>query len=167
MGIREFNSQFDNLQHQLMGLAYKLTNNREDAKDLIQETAMRAFTHRDKFEMGTNFHAWLATIMRNTFINIYRKKRYRNTTTAPTGSHLFEQAHQTAPNQGPSLLTIGELESLVNQLKPIYSRPFKMFVEGYKYEEIAETLNPPMGTVKSRIHCARQQLSKAAHLYRA
>ncbi len=165
MGIREFNSQFNSLQNQLMGLAYKLTNNREDAKDLIQETALRAFTHREKFELGTNFHAWVATIMRNTFINIYRKKRYRNTTNAPTGSYVFEQSEQASINKGPSQLAIDELLNLINSLKPIYARPFRLFVDGYKYEEIAEMLGLPMGTVKSRIHFARQQLSKTAPLY--
>jgi RNA polymerase sigma-70 factor (ECF subfamily) len=158
MGTVEFNSQFDVLQTRLLPAAYRLTNNYEDAKDLIQETAVRAFNNRDKFQMGTNFHGWVVTIMRNTFINMYRKKKFRATSSEPTGSFVFENGNQFDDNDGHSNLMMEELMSLVQQLSETYSKPFLMFYEGFKYEEIADQMNLPVGTVKSRIFFARQQL---------
>ena len=70
----EFYSKFDQMTSLLNSFAYNLTKNVEDAKDLFQETAFRALTNRDKFRTGTNFKAWLFTIMKNIFINNYRKK---------------------------------------------------------------------------------------------
>lgn len=161
MGTVEFNSQFDVLQAKLLPAAYRLTNNYEDARDLIQETAMRAFNNREKFQMGTNFHGWVITIMRNTFINIYRKKKHRATSLEPTGSFVFENGDQFDDNAGNSNLMMGELLELVHKLSDTYSKPFLLFYEGYKYEEIAEQMHLPIGTVKSRIFFARQQLKLA------
>ncbi|MEZ5048321.1 MAG: sigma-70 family RNA polymerase sigma factor [Saprospiraceae bacterium] len=74
MSTIEFKNQFDELTGSLNAFAYNLTKNQEDARDLYQETAYRAITNRDKFRPGTNFKAWLFTIMKNIFINNYRKK---------------------------------------------------------------------------------------------
>jgi RNA polymerase sigma-70 factor (ECF subfamily) len=158
MGTVEFNSQFKILEHKLLPTAYRLTNNYEDARDLVQETAMRAFTNRRKFEMGTNFQAWVITIMRNTFINFYRKKKNRNTRCEPTGSFVFEKTLVPAENEGDSNIMMKELMGMLNQLSDTYKVPFEMFFEGYKYEEIGVQLNVPVGTVKSRIFFARQKL---------
>jgi len=158
MGTVEFNSQFKILEHKLLPTAYRLTNNYEDARDLVQETAMRAFTNRRKFEMGTNFQAWVITIMRNTFINFYRKKKNRNTRCVPTGSFVFEKTLVPAENEGDSNIMMKELMGMLNQLSDTYKVPFEMFFEGYKYEEIGVQLNVPVGTVKSRIFFARQKL---------
>lgn len=158
MGTVEFNSQFTSLETKLLPVAYRLTNNYEDARDLIQETALRAFTNKEKFEMGTNFHAWVVTIMRNTFINFYRKKKNRNTSCEPTGSYVFESESNFEENHALSNLMMHELRTIIHGLSDTYSIPFTMFFEGYKYEEIAEHLNLPIGTVKSRIFFARQYL---------
>jgi RNA polymerase sigma-70 factor (ECF subfamily) len=141
-----------------MPVAYRLTNNYEDARDLIQETALRAYTNKEKFEMGTNFHAWVVTIMRNTFINFYRKKKNRATSCEPTGSYVFESEANHEDNMALSNLMMSELKAIIRELSDTYSIPFTLFYEGYKYEEIAEYLGLPIGTVKSRIFFARQYL---------
>jgi RNA polymerase sigma factor (sigma-70 family) len=161
MGTLEFNSQFRTLETKLLPTAYRLTNNYEDARDLIQETALRAFSNREKFEMGTNFHAWVVTIMRNTFINIYRKKKNRATHSEPTGSYIFESESNFEENKGMSNMMMHELTSMIRSLSDTYSIPFTMFYEGFKYEEIAESLGLPVGTVKSRIFTARQFLKES------
>jgi len=161
MGTVEFSSQFRTLENKLLPVAYRLTNNYEDARDLIQETALRAFNNKEKFEMGTNFHAWVVTIMRNTFINFYRKKKNRATVCEPTGSYVFENNSNFEENRAYSNLMMNELKAIICQLSDTYNIPFTMFYEGYKYEEIANHLGLPIGTVKSRIFFARQFLKEA------
>lgn len=161
MGTVEFSSQFRSLEKKLLPVAYRLTNNYEDARDLIQETALRAYNNKEKFEMGTNFHAWVVTIMRNTFINFYRKKKNRNTSCEPTGSYVFENESHFEENQALSNIMMNELKAIICELSDTYSIPFTMFYEGFKYEEIAEHLDLPIGTVKSRIFFARQFLKDA------
>ncbi len=158
MSTIEFNYHFDSLQNHLLPFAYKLTNNVDDARDLIQETALRAFNNKEKFEVGTNFRAWVTTIMRNTFINIYRKKKNRNTTSEPTDSYVFLNSNHSVNNSASSNIMMDELETIVSNLDYIYRKPFLMFYEGFKYEEIAEEMELPLGTVKSRIFFARQKL---------
>ena len=158
MSTIEFNYHFDTLQSKLLPFAYRLTNNLEDAKDLIQETALRAYNNKEKFEVGTNFRAWVTTIMRNTFINVYRKKKNRATSSEPTDSYVFVNENHACANEAPSNITMMELHNILNSLDVIYRKPFMMFFEGYKYDEIAETMDLPIGTVKSRIFFARQKL---------
>ncbi|MBR9919350.1 MAG: RNA polymerase sigma factor [Bacteroidetes bacterium] len=158
MGTIEFSSQFESLQKKLIPVAYRLTNNTEDAKDLVQETALRAFNNKEKFTTGTNFQAWVITIMRNTFINFYRKKKNRNTSCEPTGSYVFEKEDQADINLAASNIIMAELTGMIESISDTYSVPFTMFYEGYKYEEIAEHLELPIGTIKSRIFFARRKL---------
>ncbi|MEY3367807.1 MAG: hypothetical protein RI973_962 [Bacteroidota bacterium] len=165
MSTVEFNSHFDSLQNKLLPFAFRLTNNMEDAKDLIQETALRAYNNKDKFEVGTNFKAWVTTIMRNTFINIYRKKKNRATISEPASSHVFVNENYATDNYAPSDMAMMELEGILGKLDYIYRQPFLLFFEGYKYEEIAEVMNLPVGTVKSRIFFARQKLMQAISLH--
>ncbi len=154
----DFQAQFTTLRPSLVPFAYRLTNNYEDARDLVQETAIRAFNNCQKFENGTNFKAWVITIMRNTFINIYRKKKNRATSNEPTGSYVFENADNAVMNQGDSNIMMNELNGFIDELSDTYSVPFSLFYEGFKYEEIAERLALPIGTVKSRIFFARRTL---------
>lgn len=163
----EFNCQFNQLQKKLLPFAYRLTNNLEDAKDLIQETAMRAFKNKEKFENGTNFRAWVITIMRNTFINVYRKKKNRATSSEPADSHVFVNERHACDNEAGSNMMMGELQRIINDLDNTYRKPFLMFFEGYKYEEIAEDMSLPIGTVKSRIFFARRQLRDSINLHYA
>lgn len=161
MSTIEFNYHFEDLQSKLLPTAYRLTNNWEDAKDLIQETALRAFNNKDKFQLGTNFRAWVVTIMRNTFINFYRKKRNRKTSSEPSDSYVFVNGNHVEDNKAGSNLMMAELKMIVENLSATYRVPFMLYYEGYKYEEIAQRMGLPVGTIKSRIHFARKQLREA------
>ena len=127
MSTIEFTSHFDQLQKKLLPFAYRLTNNLEDAKDLIQETAIRAYNNKEKFEVGTNFRAWVTTIMRNTFINFYRKKKNRATSCEPSDSYVFINEEFAEDNGAGSNIMMGELSQIIGKLDETYRKPFLMF----------------------------------------
>lgn len=145
------------LQESLSRYAYNLTSNRDDAKDLVQETLYKALKYKDKFNQETNLKAWVFTIMKNTFINDYRRKVKR-------GSIFSEDVHEFVISNKPAEygpeadLGYRELTKVVNSLDPEFKIPFNMHVQGYKYQEIADELGLHLGTVKSRIHFSRQKL---------
>jgi RNA polymerase sigma-70 factor (ECF subfamily) len=159
MSSIEFNSQFNNLTSVLQAFAYNLTKNTEDAKDLFQETAFRAMTNREKFRTGTNFKAWLFTIMKNIFINNYRKKMKANTIMDSTDNLYFLNSGSKAiDNRGEANILIKELKHMIAGLDDSIRVPFLMHYQGYKYQEIADHFGLPLGTVKSRIFFARKEL---------
>ena len=160
MTILEFNREYDQLALILGRFATSLTRDREEAKDLLQETAYRAFWNRTKFAVGTNFKAWIMTIMRNTYISAYRKRR-----SSIVQSHAYDfdpssSKRLSVANTAPSSINHEAITGILDELDELYSTPFRMFYAGYRYEEIAEYLDVPMGTVKSRIFCARQKLRR-------
>lgn len=159
MSTIEFNTSFDKLSPILNAFAYKLTQNIEDARDLFQETAFRAMANRDKFRAGTNHKAWLFTIMKNIFINNYRKK-VKNKTISDSTDNLFylNTGQESTGNQGEGEVLIKELNDLIADLDDVVRVPFLMHYEGYKYQEIADEFDLPLGTVKSRIFFARRDL---------
>lgn len=159
MSTIEFNQQFNQMSNYLHAFAYNLTKNGEDARDLFQETAFRALTNSEKFRPGTNFKAWLFTIMKNIFINNYRKKVKSNTVFDSTDNQFYinsgvNQVH----NDASSNIMMQELNEMVDNLDTSIRVPFLMHFQGYKYQEIADTLELPLGTVKSRIFFARKAL---------
>ena len=156
MTTLEFNNLSDRCHNALLAFALKLTTNREDAKDLCQETVMRAFVNKDRFTVGTNFKAWITTIMRNSFINEYRKRSTRNKVEQPFNNEFINK--NTSDNNGPSNVIMEELNLMLNNLGLTHQVPFEMFFNGYGYQEIAYSLELPMGTVKSRIFFARKKL---------
>lgn len=158
MTTAEFCDKFEELRNPLMTFAIRLTHNKEDAGDLLQETMGKAFRHIESFKVGTNFRAWLVTIMRNLFINQYRKKKVRNMKFEPIDNHLFSLEKSGVANGGESNMMMQEIHKAINQLDHGYGIPFKMHYQGYKYDEIAEYMQIPVGTVKSRIFIARQKL---------
>ncbi|HKK77744.1 MAG TPA: RNA polymerase sigma factor [Saprospiraceae bacterium] len=161
MKTAAFQKKFDELHDLLFAFAMKLTRDKENAKDLIQETACRAFKHRNKFKEGTNFKAWLTTIMRNTFINDYRKRRTRNQVEAPIEDFLFALENKSITGNGAkSSLMMKELTGMLDKLSDLYRVPFLLFYQGFQYHEIAKQLGIPMGTVKSRIFFARKKMKK-------
>lgn len=161
MSTIEFDSRFDQLSTMLQSFAYKLTKNGEDAKDLFQETAFRAMTNRDKFRAGTNFKAWLFTIMKNIFINNYRKKMKSNTIMDSTDNmYYINSGKNTIANDASSNIMMDELTGMVSNLEESMRVPFLMHYQGYKYQEIADHLELPLGTVKSRIFFARKELKE-------
>lgn len=157
----EFYTKFNQMSSLLHAFAYNLTKNVEDAKDLFQETAYRAITNRDKFLPGTNFKAWLFTIMKNIFINNYRKKTKVNTIMDSTDNLFYlNSGNETISNRGDANILMKELLQMIEKLDNSIKIPFLMHYQGYKYQEIADYLELPLGTVKSRIFFARKELKE-------
>lgn len=157
----DFYQQFDQLTNILQAFAYNLTKNKEEAKDLYQETAFRALTNRDKFRLGTNLKAWLFTIMKNIFINNYRKKMKANTIMDNTNNLYFlNSGSRSIENDADGNILIKELNGMISDLDDSTRIPFLMHYQGFKYQEIADKLALPLGTVKSRIFFARKDLKK-------
>lgn len=161
MTSMEFNTKLNTLTTLLHSFAYNLTKNMEDAKDLYQETAYRALFNRDKFQPDTNFKAWMFTIMKNIFINNYRKKIKANTILDTTDNqyYLNSGSHSTS-NAAEGGILLKELNTMVEALDDSVRVPFTMHFEGFKYQEIADELQLPLGTVKSRIFFARKELKE-------
>lgn len=164
----EFNSAVVYQEKNLRPAALKLTKDIEAANDLIQDTLVKAFSNREKFSDGTNLKAWLYTIMRNTFITNYHKLVRRNTFIDPTANlHYLNSSSHVTNNEGISNLSMGEIDDAIDQLNYVYKTPFMMYFKGYKYHEIADILDVPIGTVKNRIHIARKELKVALKSYKA
>ncbi|HSK11693.1 MAG TPA: RNA polymerase sigma factor [Phnomibacter sp.] len=143
----------------LKPFAITLTRDHESAKDLLQETIYRALANRDKYNVGTNVKAWLYTIMRNIFINNYRRRAKQNTIFDSTPNEFLLNYNQNAiDNTGEGVIKMKEIQAALHELPDIFKKPFVLYFEGYKYHEIAEMLEEPLGTIKSRIHFARKLL---------
>ena len=149
------------MQSELHRFAMKLTADKEEADDLLQETSLKALDNEDKYTPDTNFKGWMYTIMRNIFINNYRKT-VRDQTFVDQTENLF---HLNLPQDSGFESTEGnydlkEIRRIVNSLPKEYRVPFSMYISGFKYREIAERLGLPIGTVKSRIYFTRQRLQR-------
>ncbi len=150
-----------NVTNTLKAFSLKLTGNSADAEDLYQDTAMRIIANADKYQENTNFKAWAVTIMRNVFINNYRKKVRRGVILDQTSNNYYiNSGDHVIRNAGETNVSYGELMKLVNRLPEEFKVPFWMAYQGYKYDEIADKLEVPLGTVKSRIFFARKKLQK-------
>lgn len=163
----EFNSRILNEKNSLKNFALSLTHNVEDALDLLQDTYLKAITYRNKFEDSTNLKAWLFTIMKNTFINAYR----RNVKTKQLISKGDEVAlnrafKQNSYDHSDSRINAKEIIRHIETLDDQYKVPFTRYYTGYKYEEIANELRLPLGTIKSRIFIARKILMNALKHFR-
>lgn len=169
MGTTEFTTQFDNLKGPLFAFAMNLTRDEESARDLVQETAYKAFKYRRRYQPQTNLRAWLMTIMRNSFINEYRKRQRRKTLNDYTpNNYLINSGDAPTEHEGEQTVLIQEIEQQITNLEDWLQVPFRMHLAGYKYEEIADILAIPLGTVKSRIFIARRNLQQTLrHLYQA
>lgn len=152
-----FQNQIIAHEKYLNRLALKFTRNLTDAEDLVQETMIKLIQNENKFEVGSNFKAWCGIVLRNTFINNYRKVETR----APRMSNYrTKNAERTSLNDGDLQIALEELEKIIDNLSETLKIPFLMFYQGYSYEEICQHLDVPLGTVKSRIFLARQALKK-------
>ena len=157
----QIQEQLDNINSSLRAFSLKLTGNSDDAEDLYQDTALRIITNADKYHQGTNFKAWAITIMRNIFINNYRKKVRRNLIIDQTPNNYYINSGEgSVTNDGEQLIAFKELSAMVDKLPEDFKIPFMMAYQGYKYDEIAEELGSPLGTIKSRIFFARKKLQK-------
>ncbi|MBK8340043.1 MAG: RNA polymerase sigma factor [Flavobacteriales bacterium] len=158
MSTIEFQQHLIGLRQQLYYFALSLTKDRDDAQDLLQESTLRALTYRDRFQDNTNFRAWLYTIMKNTFINNHRRtKRTKSLMDSVERERSTVRRVQTSATSESSMLR-SELDKSLGRLEVSFRKPFLMHHEGFKYHEISDHLGIPIGTVKSRIHQARQRL---------
>jgi len=159
MTAMEFNNALINMEDSLERFALSLTSNREEAKDLLQETYLKALTYREKFVEFTNLKAWAYTIMKNTFINNYRKAVRENTTVDNTRDlYYLNNSKESRLVKPDSEYAVKEINIAIEALDDDFKVPFKMHTEGYKYKEIAEKLDLKIGTVKSRIFFTRKKL---------
>lgn len=161
MSTAEFNQMLINNAEFLKPFAVTLTRDQEAAKDLFQETLFRALSNQDKYHVGTNIKAWLYTIMRNIFINNYRRKAKRNTIFDNTPNEFLIDYNQGAvSNQAIAGINMKEIQAAIHNLPEIFKNPFMLYYDGFKYHEIADMLQEPLGTIKSRIHFARKLLKE-------
>ena len=156
MASLEFNNLLISNADFLKPFANNLTKDSETAKDLFQETLYKALANQEKYNVGTNIKAWLFTIMRNIFINDYRRqgrKRQIVDSIAYTEKNNYEVTAEGSLRQK-------EINTAIYGLPSIFKNACLLYLQGYKYNEIAVALNEPLGTIKSRIHFAKKLLQK-------
>ena len=155
------------MQGNLLSFALKLTTNRDEAQDLVQDTTLKALKSEEKFVENTNFKGWMLTIMRNIFINNYRKSARENTMIDSSEDLFHLNLSQDSGIETPDgAYACNEITAIIQNFSAEFREPFSMHVAGYKYEEIAEKLEMPLGTVKSRIFFARKRLREMLSDYR-
>ena len=178
MGAREdFTNDAMQYAPQLFATALRMTRNRADAEDLVQETFLKGWRAFESYQEGTNLRAWLFRIMTNTFINKYNAQQRR-----PQESELdeveelflfrrigaFDQSkmNQSAEDQMLELFTDDEVKNAIEELPETFRIPVLLSdVEGFSYKEIAEMLEVPIGTVMSRLHRGRKAMQKMLYEY--
>ena len=166
MATTEFNGMLVGNADFLKPFAVNLTKDSEAANDLYQETLYKALANHEKYNAGTNIKAWLFTIMRNIFINDYRRKTKQKTVFDNSGNdYLINLKQPVVSNAAESTLRMKEINEAIHQLPEIFKVPFRLYFDGYKYQEIADLLVEPLGTVKSRIHFARKLLKERLTRY--
>lgn len=162
----EFNTMVMRQASSLKMYALHFTHDADDANDLVQDTMLKAITYYNKFKEGTNLKGWLYTIMKNTFINNYR--RFVKISSFVTKSDDISSANlvfSATKNQGEPKFVMDDIKRALSKLPGEYYIPFTMYFEGHKYHEIADHLTIPIGTVKTRIHVARKLLKKSLKPY--
>ncbi|MEZ4999356.1 MAG: RNA polymerase sigma factor [Bacteroidales bacterium] len=155
----EFNNNLIGLKSNMMKFALSLTADHTRAEDLVQDTFMKAITYQDKFVDYTNLKAWVFTIMKNTFINNYRRSVKENTIIDSSAELYFLSMPQDSGFESPeSNYSTDEINRVIESLEDEFRIPFQMHVQGFKYKEIADKLDLKIGTVKSRIFFTRKKL---------
>lgn len=168
MSVKEdlLDNKLLNIKDNMLGFAYSLTNNEEEAMDLFQDTALKVLDSRDKYIDKSNFAGWVFTIMRNIFINNYRRS-LRNKVVLEDDDNCYSLPYiNNTTDNSCDIHTLNDINVVLKSFSKDYSVPLSMFIIGYKYVEIAECMNMPLGTVKSRIHIARCKLQKALEDYK-
>ncbi|WP_394347030.1 RNA polymerase sigma factor [Duncaniella freteri] len=167
MANKEFESKLMSLQGNLLNFAYMLTSDRDNAYDLLQDTTLKALDNESKYVDNTNFKGWVFTIMRNIFINNYRRSVRSQTVVDQTEDLYHLNLSQDSGLESPEgSYGAGEITAAIDSFPDEYRVPFSMHVAGYKYNEIAERMGLPLGTVKSRIFFARKKLQAQFKDYR-
>lgn len=161
----QFTQYYNSNYNALMAFAKRFTKNQFDAEDLVQETAVKAYRGRNSFKQGSNFKSWAFTILRNSFITKYNRKRRRNEVSAPVEDLIYAvNKSVNSINNGEAVFIQEAISKSMNSVSDKCRVPFQLYVRGYRYEEIAEQLNIPVGTVKSRINFTRNKLKSSSIL---
>lgn len=155
----DFRQKLVELQGNMFQFAYQLTSDKEQANDLLQETTLKILTNEDKYTENTNFRAWVLTIMKNIFINNYRQE-VRHSTVVDKSENLYQLnlCQESGLDTPEGSYSMKEITEAISHITDEFRIPFNMFVSGYKYTEIAEKMNIPVGTVKSRVFHVRKKL---------
>jgi RNA polymerase sigma factor (sigma-70 family) len=161
MGMIELSDKISGLRDTLKTFTRRFTADRDESSDLVQDTILKALMYKDKFAPDTNLKGWLFTIMRNTFINNYRRNQRERTSHDNTKDLYFLNVEDRYTfNLPEARFEYQDIWKNVNALREELLIPFKMHTSGYKYHEIAEHLDLPVGTVKNRIFHARKEIQK-------
>ena len=167
MNALQFQKKLLGMQENMMNFALMLTANKDDAQDLLQDTTLKVLDNQEKFVDNINFKGWVLTVMRNIFINNYHKL-VRTQTVVDQSVDLYnlDVVNESSFNSPEGAYEIQEITKAINNLSNELKIPFSLFLSGYKYNEIADRLDVPLGTVKSRIFFARQELQKMLKNFR-
>ncbi len=158
MSTQDFNTRLLSMESSLGYFALSLTRDSENAKDLVQETFLKAIQYRDKYTSDNNIKAWLFTILRNTYLNQVTRLSSKNTINDESEDEYILKNTMFENQNAETGINTSDIKNTISDLEDEYRIPFQMFVDGYKYKEIAEHTNLPIGTVKSRIFFARRIL---------
>jgi RNA polymerase sigma-70 factor (ECF subfamily) len=158
MSTIEFNEALVGIQSNLFSFAQNFTKNREDARDLTQETLLKAISYRSYYTPNTNFKAWVFTIMRNIFINQYRRNSKARMIFDQGNDDFLMTSQRSLLGSPTERLAVKEINEKIEELNEELKVPIRMHFEGFKYKEIADTMELPIGTIKSRIFIARKRL---------
>lgn len=162
-----FKSSIIGMQGNLLSFALKLTMDKDEAHDLVQDTTLKALDNEEKFVESTNLKGWMLTIMRNIFINNYRKSVREKTVMDSTEDlHRLNRCQDSGLETPDGAYAMNEITQILSKFPMDFRQPFSMHVAGYKYEEISEKLSMPLGTVKSRIFFTRKRLREILKDYR-
>lgn len=162
----EFHFELCRYKEKLWSFAMSYTHNADDADDLVQDTFLKAIRYAENFKQGTNLKAWLFMILKNTFLNNYRKKNLVKKIMNDQADLSLRFGIKGSENLGMGKCVMDDIHTALKNLQSQYAIPFFRYFEGYKYHEIAEELNIPIGTVKTRIHIARGNLKSNLKMYR-
>ena len=158
----QFTGNLLHVQDQLYFYALQLTENQDDAKDLVQETSYKALKNRKKLNNDKNIRAWLYTILRNTYINFLRSGHNRQIKIDKSDfNQLLINTPASSDESPEELLIKKELHEIINLLPVVYGQPLQMFISGFSYREISDEMKIPIGTVKSRIHLGKKKIKRA------
>lgn len=154
-----FESEILQYESILRPFAFNLTRSAAETDDLIQDTFYRALANRDKFNQGTNIKAWLCTVMRNIFINNYRRQKKSNTVVDTSeNQYLLNSTKKNESNGAENSFLAEDIRKAISSVSKDFTEPFLLYFQGFQYQEISEKLDLPLGTVKSRIFFARKEL---------
>jgi RNA polymerase sigma-70 factor, ECF subfamily len=160
----EFTHQIISYQNRLQRFAYSLVSDRDEALDLVQETYLKAISYHEKLSDYSNLRVWVMTIMKNIFINNYRRKNKARDII--NEKRAIAKSINSGFESTESYYMQNEINKSVDSLNEELREPFVMYVDGFKYREISDELNLNIGTVKSRIHTARQRLMESLKDFR-